>query len=312
VDEYTVSVTDPEGATTAIKLPAIASAGGNGVMVGGLAIDPQGDAWVTQSWLALERIPGTQSNGVYHHTVIDRLSPKGDVTQFTVPGPSPDVQTLATGHDGAIWYTEEDNVPVVVNGATTYSGSSFIGRVTSDGVFTSYPADLTGQQMISASDGALWFMASGADRVGRITMAGAISYVTAPFSPNGITAGTGGDIWIAGDAKVGGGWQAEVSRLTRQGVATTLHLPQGMFATDIALAPDGNLWFIDDQMAYDAFGVLQPNGHAEEFLTHSTCNTCIPVNHGTLHGLTWAGGYLWSTEWSSNTSATLWRLTISS
>jgi streptogramin lyase len=77
-----------------------------------------------------------------------------------------------------------------------------IGRITTAGVITEYPLDVTmAPRWIAAGpDGALWFTEEYAKAIRRITTAGVITpYVTdtMPASvPSGITAGPDGALWF--------------------------------------------------------------------------------------------------------------------
>jgi virginiamycin B lyase len=65
---------------------------------------------------------------------------------------------IASGHDGALWFTASE--------------PNQIGRITTSGQFTEFavPTDQSGvDDIVAASDGALWFTESAVHQIGRIT-----------------------------------------------------------------------------------------------------------------------------------------------
>ncbi len=308
----TYTVIEPTGVTGSATIPAVP--GATDAQITSTAFDGGGDMWVSVRWTTTGAAIGGGDVPVYDHTVIERLSPQGQVTQFTVPGASPMAGSLVLGPDGAMWFSESQNIPDPSDGYRTYTFSSGIGRVTSDGVFTSYPTTIYTSWLAVASDETIWFLSantsqygqptSDTSQVGRITMDGTVSYLTIPLATTfGIAGGQDGDVWINGVAAGSAG--SEVLRETAQGVAATYHLPAAPSA--MIGTPDGNLWFLDG----DAIGVLQPeDGKVEEFTTDSPCPTCIS-GQGTLPSFSWAGGYLWVVEGFGGTNGTyLWRLQV--
>ena len=71
----------------------------------------------------------------------------GSVTEYPIPTSSSLPLGIATGSDGALWYTESSN------------SADKIGRVSTSGSFTEYPIPTSSSQPIgiaAGSDGALW------------------------------------------------------------------------------------------------------------------------------------------------------------
>ena len=109
-------------------------------------------------------------------------------------------------------------------------------------------------------DGNLWFTGSGADSVGRITPAGAVTMftdgITSGAAPAGIAAGPDGNVWFTQDAAIG--------RITPGGTVTEfsdgLTSPAGPL--DIAAGPDGNLWFTAPDSGL--VGRISPSGDVTE------------------------------------------------
>jgi virginiamycin B lyase len=90
---------------------------------------------------------------------IGRISSSGRITEFGVPTPGSQPDQLATGPDGAIWFSEQ---------APT---ANRIGRITAAGRVrefrlrrrASYPSGVA-----AGRDGGVWFTEQGTNRIGRI------------------------------------------------------------------------------------------------------------------------------------------------
>lgn len=83
---------------------------------------------------------------------IGRISTTGVIQEFTVPTASSDPSGIATGSDGAIWFTESS------------AAGNKIGRMTTGGSFTEFPlanASSGPEEITSGPDGALWFTEAG-------------------------------------------------------------------------------------------------------------------------------------------------------
>jgi virginiamycin B lyase len=93
------------------------------------------------------------------------------------------------------------------------------------------------------SDGALWYVAADAGRIGRITTSGAVTEFPIPtnFGNANITRGSDGNLWYASN-------QAAIVRVTtNNGVVTKttlIHTPPGQ-PNGIAVGPDNRIWFTD-------------------------------------------------------------------
>lgn len=157
---------------------------------------------------------------------------------FDMPRPSSYPQQIITGPDGALWFVEG------------IGGKPFgIGRITTKGEISEYPlpSDSQPSSITVGPDGALWFTDYRANRVGRITTAGAISWFTVPkaysnYDQSGIDSiitGPDNALWFVENLI------ARIGRITTNGVlkefSTTsyaFHMP-----THMALGPDGAFWF---------------------------------------------------------------------
>jgi len=136
---------------------------------------------------------------------------------------------IATGPDGAIWFTELE--------------PNQIGRIGIDGVVAEYPIPTPASDpggIVAGSDGALWFVEFTANQIGRITTEGEISEYripTADTGPLGITAEPGGGIWVTE------GEDRQVGRITTAGEFTEYPLPTTI-PYGVVVGPDEAIWFV--------------------------------------------------------------------
>jgi streptogramin lyase len=174
-------------------------------------------------------------------------------SEFTIPTPNSVPTALLFGPDGNIWFTEQ-------------TGNK-IGRVTLDGVFTEYtipttvPPDPvqnpTGSSrptdLAVGPDGALWFGELFGNKIGRITVDGAITEYPLPTpnsQPGGIIAGPDGNLWITENGTNRIGRMTPAGVITEFTISTTIPVtadnPSGSsLPRFIRNGPDGNLWFTE-------------------------------------------------------------------
>lgn len=105
-------------------------------------------------------------------------------------------QQIASGPDGALWFTQVDpHAPVD-------SGPDMIGRLTTKGAWAEYPIaswDSLPQGIVAGPDGAMWFAERHANAIGRITMSGKIKEYPLPHAgsgPTGIALGRDRTLWF--------------------------------------------------------------------------------------------------------------------
>jgi len=104
----------------------------------GITPGPDGALWFTES----------------QSLKIGRISLDGAITEFTVSTRTNDeLGPITAGPDGALWFTE---------------GAGLIGRVTTGGSITEYPAPAALLDITSGPDGALWFTVDTGERIGRL------------------------------------------------------------------------------------------------------------------------------------------------
>jgi streptogramin lyase len=152
----------------------------------GVTSGPDGNIWFTETdhnhlSVRVARIDLTKLNGC-------DSNPALCITEFVVPGGIDVGYTgIVSGPDGAVWFTDKGKV----------------GRITTAGVVTQFPAaNATPQGGITKGpDGVLWY--AGTNKIGRITTAGVVTEIVIPSLANSpyqelrqITAGPDGNIWF--------------------------------------------------------------------------------------------------------------------
>lgn len=152
------------------------------------------------------------------------------ITGYPIPAANSASSSITNGPDGALWFTE--------------SASGAIGRITTSGTVTEYPAQPANGPggIVTGSDGALWF-ADSHNNIGRIDTTGGVTLyaIPTPFAqPYGITAGPDGALWfteLAGN---------NIGRITVAGVITEYPIPTASASPfTITVGPDGALWFTE-------------------------------------------------------------------
>jgi len=127
--------------------------------------------------------------------------------------------------------------------------SHFVSQANRHGNFVKFrvPTLSSGLIAIAAGpDGNMWFTEDRADKIGRISMSGAITEFPLPTSnagPLAITAGPDGNMWFA-EAFYNG----KIGRISTGGQITEFPLPSALgyaCAAQITAGPDGAVWFGD-------------------------------------------------------------------
>jgi streptogramin lyase len=125
---------------------------------------------------------------------IGRVSPSGQIQVFTVPyAPG----SIASGADGALWYSE------FAHSATgdDLARKGYIGRITTAGVASELPIDLNVSisQVATGSDGAIWYSVDGdqSGAFGRITPSGGVKkFTTGGNAQIYLIAAVPGALWL--------------------------------------------------------------------------------------------------------------------
>jgi|HubBroStandDraft_1064217.scaffolds.fasta_scaffold02096_5 virginiamycin B lyase len=169
---------------------------------------------------------------------IGRMTLSGDYSYYALPNNS-DAWSIASGPDGALWFTQQDS-------------QNTIGRIATSGAIALYPlpwSDIVPFNITAGPDGALWFTAINADNdaiIGRITTSGEFSMYSVPGGSlaNAITVGPDGALWFTESSGIG--------RITTSGSITQYAVPgsSGFYnLRGITRGSDGALWFTEDSPA---------------------------------------------------------------
>jgi len=232
------------------------------------------------------------------------------ITEFVSDKTAADNTLLAditAGPDGNLWFTE-------------YFPHPRIGKITPAGVVTEYSrgftsvthpeygitVEVTVGSITAGPDGNLWFTEGRANRIGKITPAGAVTEYSRgitlnPFLEGGnagissITAGPDGNLWFTET------YNNRIGRITTAGVVTEYRTSSNLFPYIITAGPDGNLWFTE--LGANRIGKITPAGAVTEYGRGITPNPSPGDIKGdvSLHGII-AGpdGNLWFTETYTN------------
>lgn len=179
---------------------------------------PDGNLWFTEIGDYFN--PETPSS--VHN--IGRITPAGQITEFTVPTPESSPDGIAVGPDGALWFAENT--------------ANKLGRITTSGAFSEFTIPTPNANPIgitTGSDGNLWFTEVTSQKIGRITPAGQITeFALQPGSyPVRITSGPDRALWFT---EVRG---HRIGRITTDGSLSELGLPSNYFPIGIAHGPRG-------------------------------------------------------------------------
>jgi len=192
---------------------------------------------------------------------IGHLRRDGRIDEFAVPAKDANVQAIARGIDGAMWFTE--------------SGAFAIGRIAADGTIREFPlpVGMPGAEprdprvrrriknglggITSGPDGAMWVALPFANALARVAMTGEIRIVALPATltgPTFLTAGPDRALWFTARGAIG--------RLALDGSARRFAIDERTPFTSIVWGPDGNLWF----SSFDGHvGRITPAGAMQAF-----------------------------------------------
>jgi streptogramin lyase len=159
---------------------------------------------------------------------------------------------IVVGPDGNLWFIQRDGR---------------VGQMTPAGVPTVFSAGISGISVPSESssiaagpDGNLWFTEGSVDKIGVITMTGAVTEysITQGAQPAGIVAGPDGNLWFTESDR------DSIGRITPLGTVTEFSagITKGSTPVGITAGPDGNLWFTEIR---GKIGRITPQGMVTEF-----------------------------------------------
>ena len=189
-------------------------------------------------------------------TAIPASASAGPIVTYPVSGGG---QDIATGPDGALWFT----------------GGSQVGRITTGGSSSTFDAGVPLTWGITAGpDGAMWIVGddcgpSCTTKIVRMTTAGQVTDTfTVPTSSvvgREIVSGPDGALWFtAVSACCSPNSHDVIGRVTTSGQFTMRSLPSGQGlpnAGGLAVGPDGALWFTEG----DAIGRITTGGTISSF-----------------------------------------------
>lgn len=197
----------------------------------------------------------------------------GSVKFYPVKPRAAGLLYIASGPDGALWFTEND--------------ASRIGRITTSGKQSSYPTKTKGvdpAEIVAGPDKALWFTQTQLKwAIGRITTSGHITVYPVSHPPYAITKGPDGALWFT-ENENGANW---IGRMTTAGKVTEFKVPSknADAASGITTGPDGALWFT--QFSTNQIGRISTSGAVRLFKNTDGDDEPGPiVSHG---GALWFG-----------------------
>lgn len=194
----------PGGQVTRFSLPHPFGAGG-------LALGSDGNMWAAQA--------DYSSGG----DAIARISPTGGITRFPLPEREVGPAAIASGPDGALWFTE------------TYKPR--IGRITTSGQITEFPTPWRVNGITGGPDGDVWFAAGSIGRVSPDGKMKTYGLSRKKFAVGPIVAGPDGRIWFSDGS-------GSIGRISPSGRITDVSLPdKGWSANSLTVGPDGAVWF---------------------------------------------------------------------
>ena len=187
---------------------------------------------------------------------------------------------IGAAPDGSIWFTQ--SVPTWGPNAPAVSDAA-VGHIALDGTVTEYPTPTQEANPMGAPslgvgpgpivpgpDGAMWFIESGADKVGRVDAEGIIKEFDLPdrdrmhANPEDIAVGPDGALYVSETLR---------SRIARVDPVTGMvtELPsEKMFSWGVAgitSGPDGAVWY---SLTGSGLGRMTTGGSAKEFTPPST------------------------------------------
>lgn len=201
----------------------------------GITSGPDGNLWFTQ----------------YYVGRIDKITPDGSITEYSLPNKSTLPFEIISGPDGNLWFTE-------TNGGK-------IGRITPSGTITEFQTPNRDSSLLGitvGSDNNIWFTEQFGNKIGRITPSGTVSEFSIPTidsRPHDITSGPDGNLWFT---ELYGN---KVGRITLNGDITEFTLPKtSSYPANITMGSDNNIWFTEWYEA-NRIGRITPNGDITEF-----------------------------------------------
>ena len=233
-----------------------------GGTMGGIATGADGNLWVTDfGGTAINRVTPTgtvttyttglsggsspdkivkgPSNDLYFGEFgagaggrIGRITTSGSITESAVVSGTPQIEGVAFGADGRLWFAEP------------FGGTYQIGAMTVPAFSVSLyniPGSAQFRDLTLGPDANIWYTDSGNGQLGKIDTSGTVLASYGPASsPSGIVSGSDGHLYFAD------GTNNTVGQITTAGVLTPFTVPTaGSDPYSGANGPDGNYWFVE-------------------------------------------------------------------
>lgn len=167
--------------------------------------------------------------------VVGRVTPEGQVTEFTLPvrGEAElGISSITAAQDGYLYFTEPN--------------ANRLGRVNENGEISEEVLPNPGSRpraIVAAADGTIWFSEEGGDRIGHFFPAAGLlreRQLGAGARPTGIAARGDGTIWLA-EPGLGGFAMATWTG----GSEFKIPFPKAE-PNDVVAGPEGNVWFTEE------------------------------------------------------------------
>jgi streptogramin lyase len=237
---------------------------------GGIVQGPDGNLW----FIVNKGQPGKTIGEMTIRSVIDRITPAGQISEFALP---PGTHTysespagLTSGPDNSVWYLRYDRLGrMSMNGDVTelpitgpsdagdlaagpegnlwYTSTErtngqplfySLGKTTPNGETQKFPigSDVGLWGITAGPDNAVWFTQTFTKKIGRITPDGQITQFSVPYSPSGDIVSVDGKLWFTSNGP-------GLVSLTTSG-ATDFIETDVFRSTLTAGGEGGDLWFV--------------------------------------------------------------------
>jgi streptogramin lyase len=192
----------------------------------------------------------------------------GNFTTYSLPSGS-NALDITSANDGSMWAIDQGRDRLIRTGP---------GGATAEWDLPTKHGDPS--WIATAPDGSIWFTSWASRTVSRATTSGRIDDHQVSSAPQGIAVASDGTVWFA-EQLAGGESQEHIGRIGVDGTYSELALPSAGTAVqcgwqcpwDVALAPDGAVWFTEG-LGQGGVGIgrVTPDGS----YTHHAVNFGLP------------------------------------
>jgi virginiamycin B lyase len=162
---------------------------------------------------------------------IGRMTTAGTGAEVYGDPSSGNPSAIASGPDGAIWYTSDFGINKV-------TGINIQNRLSAD--LYRFPSNNVPVSIVAGPDGAMWAATSG-NTIARVTTSGQVTEFTIPspfMRSDHITTGADGALWFAATTST----TEKVGRMTTSGVYSEFDVGAAGSPRSFATGPDSALW----------------------------------------------------------------------